>query len=118
MEFEEFLELDLKEYFKKNRSKRADGKRACIEIQHIFKNFKIGGLGKLLEESCEKCGEQTVYCGHVDLGGYDNYDNSWHLCLSCLDARHSEVYTSMSDTSGWFPSYCPWCERKYSEGHY
>lgn len=125
MELEEFLKIDLKKKFKKNKKeasleagKSTDKKesrklysiRDCFEIQEILRRPDTY-LGKHLKEPCPECGEKTVYCGHKDLGGVDYYDNFWHLCLNCLYSLHSERYTGIGQESE-YDTICPFCSHK------
>jgi len=81
------------------------------KIQEILRGTTepTGILGRLLEESCRKCGEQEVYCGYTELGtGMAYYHNFWHLCLSCLDAKHLLYVVSYgNEVEG--DENCPFC---------
>ena len=109
---EEFLALDLKVKFGRaifeardardideGMKKETYGINALNIIQQIIRNDKNRMVGhnyqqRLMDDPCEQCGKQEVYCGYVDLGGHDFYDNSWHFCLSCLNAKHAEIFSS------------------------
>ena len=96
---EEFLATDLTGKDKK-----------LIEIQKILKRENTP-LGRLMDEPCEECNQQEVYCGHADLGAVDYYDNFWHICLNpdCLDHRHREIYSCVgSESKGDMD--CPFCK--------
>ena len=58
--------------------------------------------------ACKKCGKSEVYCGHADLGHVDYYDNFWHICLNCLDAKHIETYTGIGQETA-DDLNCPFC---------
>ena len=101
MNLEEFLALNLEsEDVQKRFPQLVLTKEECKEVQSIVKHRDIG---KLLDKPCDKCGEKQVYCGYADLGGVDYYDNYWHICLSCLDAKHKEDYNQ----SGMEPAETP-----------
>ena len=124
MELSEFLALNLKDKFGKTkseawregedelrrgiRSPRGLNIRDCYEIQKILRS-PDASLGKLLDKPCSACGQKEVYCGNIDLGGVDNYDNYWHICLHCLDARHTGEYSGFCSTSHTIE--CPFCHR-------
>ena len=127
MNLNEFLVLDLEERFGLDALETHDTRNASVGtvretygikslsiIKKIFQNDKNRELGhkyqqRLMGESCTQCGAREVYCGYVDLGGPDFYDNSWHICLNCLDAKHAEVFSSRQsgDADCWFCSF-PW----------
>jgi len=98
MKLEEFLEADLK-----------GASAECIEVRSILKNGHGKGpigIGRLLDEPCKKCGSREVYCGHADLGTLDFYDNYWHMCLSCLDTKHKEEFSSSCSDEAAICSFC------------
>ncbi|RLG27030.1 hypothetical protein DRN76_00615 [Methanosarcinales archaeon] len=131
---EDFLSLNLEQKFGKSRydlfeeekrwmeiplEKRKDEEEhhKLMRLKDIYKIQEIlrgtteptGILGRLLEESCRKCGEQEVYCGYTELGtGMAYYHNFWHLCLSCLDAKHLLYVVSYgNEVEG--DENCPFC---------
>lgn len=116
MKLEEFLVLDLKKRFGISRedadriyeeARKAGNKEKASEMKRIIDCYEVQRIlrlgvppGRLLEKSCERCGENQVYCGYKDLGGVENYDNYWHICLGCLDAKHEESYSLYYSTWG------------------
>lgn len=90
----------------------SDGKSALSEIQNLLNKRNVGSIGRKLDEPCKNCGEKEVYCGHIDIGAVDYYDNFWHICLNCLDANHQEIFTLWgSEQDG--DTNCPYCNYKW-----
>jgi hypothetical protein len=74
--------------------------RSYNALKQIQVMVQKGAQTRHLEEPCGECGEREVYCLHIDLGLVDYYDNYAHVCLACLDAKHSELHTGATQDSG------------------
>lgn len=113
---EEILGLDLS---KRPNTESTQALARIKDALELLKNlseyykgkFPGGDLrGVILQEPCTSCGEKQVYCGYADLGANDYYDNYFHVCLNCYDAKHEEKSENWLNGSGTIPI-CPFCKR-------
>lgn len=80
----------------------------CHEIQKILRGHPGTEVGRKLEEPCIVCAKRDVYCGYIDLGARDFYNNFWHICLNCLDAVHTENISFIGEERD-SDFKCPYC---------
>jgi len=135
MKFEEFLKLDFTQKYGvgiralyredvaweklSEEQKREIGRPEKLKILKnahkirglLGKSTSISSLGKLLEEPCEECGQNKVYCGSDDFSQVDHNYVWWHLCLNCLDTKYLSCvgcggYEDYEDDTFW----CPFCK--------
>lgn len=89
---------------------RSPKKREDLErVLRILSQKDINEFGEHLDQKCEVCNAPQVYCGHIEDGaGVGFYDQSWHICLNCLDAHYKDDRT----TQDYSEYSCPFPHKK------
>ena len=128
MTFNEFIALDLEKRFSISQEeawKKTHKKRSTLneikssKLHNIYNLFRIQRILRPLKNfetwhrhldiPCSQCGQKTICCGYIDVGGgVEYYDHFWHICLNCLNASFLAKRTGLGQDEDENTN-CPFC---------